>query len=61
MSEKKFILHADDGSVYKIGHGDLQSFKVADDHPQLQTYRDLTEKNKAGGDDACAIVAVTAE
>ena len=46
--KKKVILHADDGSVYKISHGDLQSFKVPDDHPQPVSYRDLAEKSKRG-------------
>ena len=55
MAGKDILLHADDGTVYKISEDDLQKHKVADDDPNLATYR--AKANKASHDDACLFIA----
>ena len=59
-TKKALVLRSDDGTVYKIDHGDLQKYRVPDNHPQLANYKDLIQK-KQDDEDICVIVATTAE
>lgn len=59
-AKKVGVLHADDGTIYRIDGDILEKCKVADDHPKMQHYRNAIDRRKED-EDMCAVFLFTSE
>lgn len=53
-AESKYLLvHGDDGSVYKIGHDDLQQYRVPESDPSHAVHKEQLDRKRKGDEDVC--------